>query len=142
MKTNYLRADQLASTLGLSKRTVERHVDSGLMVRPIRLGARVIAFPEQEVSVVLNARAVGNTDAEVRTLVQQLHAQRELQAAAARNMASLPLTAAPPPCGSASSQPPASSAGLQPGTRRRSSAERWRELVATPVKGGRNAPTR
>lgn len=80
MKTNYLRAEQVASTLGLSKRTVERHVDSGLMVRPIRLGARATAFPEQEVSVVLAARAVGRTDGEVRALVEQLHAQRQMQA--------------------------------------------------------------
>ncbi|MBV5291309.1 MAG: AlpA family phage regulatory protein [Curvibacter lanceolatus] len=151
MKTNYLRAEQVASTLGLSKRTVERHVDSGLMVRPIRLGARATAFPEQEVSVVLAARAVGRTDGEVRALVEQLHAQRELQAvqvvtpiqaAALRDVASLQSGRAPSSSVATPMTPSVASARRPSGADVRTSIERWNEFLARPGTGGRNAPAR
>lgn len=151
MRTNFLRTEELASALGLSVKTVGRQVDSGLMVRPIRLGTRATAFPEQEVSVVLAARAVGRTDGEVRALVEQLHAQRELQAvqvvtpiqaAATRNVAVLQSAPAPSPSVATPMTPSGPSARLPSGADAHTRIERWNEFLARPSTGGRNAPTR
>jgi prophage regulatory protein len=133
-----LRTAEVLRRLGLrDRKTLESRVRAGMWVRPVKVGERAIAYPAQEVATVLAARAVGKTNGEVRALVEQLHAQRELQAV--QVVAPIQEAAAPSPT---TLTPSASTAGLRPGTHLRSSAERWRELVATPVKGGRNAPAR
>lgn len=77
---NFLRTEALARSMGLSARAITRQVEAGLMVSPVRLGARAIAFPQAEVEVITRQRVAGRSDAEIRALVKQLHAQRELHA--------------------------------------------------------------
>lgn len=77
---NFLRTEALARSMGLSTRAIARQVQAGLMVSPVRVGARAIAFPQAEVETITRQRVAGRSDAEIRALVQQLHAQRELQA--------------------------------------------------------------
>ncbi|RUP35576.1 MAG: transcriptional regulator [Curvibacter sp.] len=77
-----LRTAEVLRRLGLrDRKTLESRVRAGMWVRPVKVGERAIAYPAQEVATVLAARAVGKTNREVRALVEQLHAQRELQAA-------------------------------------------------------------
>ena len=135
-----LRTAEVLRRLGLrDRKTLESRVRAGTWVRPIKVGERAIAYPAPEVAAVLAARAVGRTDAQVRALVEQLHAQRELQAATTWNMALLQSTAAPSPCVATSPQPPATSASLPPGTDARTSVERWREHVGKFEKRGSHA---
>jgi prophage regulatory protein len=47
------------------------------MTRPVKLGARAAAWPSDEVEAIVQARIAGAKDADLRKLVDKLHAQRK-----------------------------------------------------------------
>ena len=49
----------------------------GLWTRPVSLGARAVAWPEGDVAALNAARIAGQTDAQIRGLVQRLEAARQ-----------------------------------------------------------------
>ena len=56
-------------------------IRQGLMCPPIRIGPRFARWPEHEVDAVVRARISGADDAAIRTLVDELLAQRREVAA-------------------------------------------------------------
>lgn len=59
-----------------SKSSFYTDVAAGLMVRPVKIGARAAALPAHEVEAINAARIAGKTPDEIRALVARLHLQR------------------------------------------------------------------
>lgn len=75
-----LRRPQVLAFAGYSPATLYRRIAEGLWPRPVALGPRAVGWPAHDVDALNAARIAGKSDAEIRTLVDKLHAARkELQ---------------------------------------------------------------
>jgi prophage regulatory protein len=74
-----LPAVQLAR--GESRSTIYNRLRDRLMPRPIRLGPRMVGWPESEIAALNAARIRGANDEEIRALVLDLEALRKKDAA-------------------------------------------------------------
>ena len=61
---------------GYSRSTLYLHISRGLWTKPVRIGARSVGWPAAEVATLNMARIAGQTEAELRLLVQELLAAR------------------------------------------------------------------
>jgi prophage regulatory protein len=80
MHQTILRFPVIKSGLGLSRTTVHRRIIDGLFPRPVSLGGRAVGWPAHEIEAVKAARIAGQSDEEVRALVDRLHAARKVAA--------------------------------------------------------------
>uniref|UniRef100_UPI00404746B2 hypothetical protein n=1 Tax=Limnohabitans sp. TaxID=1907725 RepID=UPI00404746B2 len=48
----------------------------GLWTKPVRLSARAVGWPSEEITAICKARIAGKSDDEIRGLVDRLHSQR------------------------------------------------------------------
>ena len=51
-------------------------IRDGLWTRPVRLSARAVGWPSEEVAAICKARIAGKSDDEIRALIDRLHSQR------------------------------------------------------------------
>ena len=77
MMHTILRIPAVKSESGLSRSTIYLRIVEGLCTKPVRLGARAVGWPSDEVAAINAARIAGKTDEEVRVLVAQLEAARK-----------------------------------------------------------------
>ena len=73
---NLLRLPAVMERTGLARPTVYLRAKQGLFPRPIKLGSRMAAWPENEISQINAARIAGKTDVEIRELVIRLERER------------------------------------------------------------------
>ncbi len=59
-----------------SHASVYNAIRAGLFTRPVKIGERAVGWPDFEVNAINAARIAGKTEAEIRELVQRLHAKR------------------------------------------------------------------
>jgi len=59
-----------------SDASVSSAVRSGLLTKPIPLGPRSVGWPDYEVKAITTARIAGQSDDDIRRLVDRLHANR------------------------------------------------------------------
>ncbi len=78
---SFLRRKDLESMLGLCRASIYNHVDCGLLPPPVLLGLRSVGWPSNEIRAVFSARVAGKSSTEIRELVSQLVAARQLAAA-------------------------------------------------------------
>ncbi len=78
MTIRLLRKTQVLSKYGKSHSGFYADIASKLMVPPVKLGARISAWPEHEVDAVLRARIAGKTPDQIRELVTQLLEERKI----------------------------------------------------------------
>lgn len=72
-----LRIDAVKALTGTRSHTgIYASVKEGLFPDSIPVGSRAVGWPADEVQTVVAARVAGADDAELRALVQQLHAAR------------------------------------------------------------------
>lgn len=72
-----LRIDGVLSTTGQrSKTSIYEAVRAGLFTKPVPIGQRVTGWPDYEVETIVAAQIAGQSDDELRSLVEKLHAQR------------------------------------------------------------------
>jgi prophage regulatory protein len=64
---------------GISRSTLYRRIVEGVHPPPVRLGARARRYPEREVDAVIAARIAGQSDEELRQLVNRLREERKTQ---------------------------------------------------------------
>jgi len=76
MHVSILRLPKAQSESGYSRSTIYLFISRGLWVKPVKLGARAVGFPSNEVSALITARIAGKTDNEIRELVKKLEAAR------------------------------------------------------------------
>ena len=75
-----LKLSRLPRVLGAtadSRTTLYAKIAAGLFTRPVKLGKRSVAWPDQEVTAINAARIAGKTDNEIRALVTRLEAERK-----------------------------------------------------------------
>jgi prophage regulatory protein len=51
-------------------------IHDGLFTMPVQIGQRAVGWPSEEVQAIIAARIAGKSDADIRALVDQLHAAR------------------------------------------------------------------
>ena len=71
-----LRMPQLVELLGICRSSIYTQIEQGLLTKQISIGARAIALPRFEVLKIIEARMRGDSEAEIRELVNQLHKNR------------------------------------------------------------------
>lgn len=77
------RFNRVPNVLGrfeVGRSTLYGWIGQGLFPRGVSLGARLIGWPEREVSAVIAARIRGVSDEELRALVSDLEAARKAAA--------------------------------------------------------------
>jgi prophage regulatory protein len=65
-----------------SNATLYGQIKQGLFTRPIRIGARAVAWLDSEIDAINRAQAAGKSNDEIRALVERLHADRATACAA------------------------------------------------------------
>lgn len=73
-----LRLPQVLPFYGTAKTQLHNDIKDGLMTRPVKLSSRLALWPEHELAAVNSARIAGKSPDEIRALVRQLHAQRQI----------------------------------------------------------------
>lgn len=77
MNVSIFRMHKTQSETGYSRSTIYLYISKGLWVKPVKLGARAIGFPANEVSAIISARVAGKSDEQIRELVLKLEASRK-----------------------------------------------------------------
>lgn len=78
-----LRRGKVESISGLARSTIYRRIQNKTFPAPVRLGGGIVGWPAAEIFEINKARIAGAADAEIRALVERLHADRQTQKAAA-----------------------------------------------------------
>lgn len=76
-----LRLPAALERLGMGETSYRTAMADGLMPKLITLGARAVGIPEHELNQVIRARIAGLPDADIRKLVERIHAERTRTAA-------------------------------------------------------------
>ena len=74
--TALLRRPAVELTTGIKRSALYQHIATGLFPKPIRIGARAVAWPQHEVEAIVRARISGADDDAIRKLVAELHEAR------------------------------------------------------------------
>jgi len=70
-----------AETGDRSNTSIYNAIRAGLFTRPVAIGQRSKAWPDYEVRAIVRARIAGQSNDEIRELVNRLHAKRVEQLA-------------------------------------------------------------
>jgi prophage regulatory protein len=74
-----LRLPEVMSELGhRSHASIYTAMRDGLFPKGVKIGARAVGWPADEVQRINNARVAGRSNEEIKALVQQLHSDRKL----------------------------------------------------------------
>lgn len=75
-----LRKPQALAKLGYrSETSLANSIKSGLLTKPVLIGARAVGWPDYEVEAINAARVAGKNDDEIRLLVVHLQGQRAIR---------------------------------------------------------------
>ena len=77
-----LRRRSVESLSGYPRSTLYLRISQGLWTRPVKLGPRAVGWPAHEVTAINAARIDGQSDAEIRALVERLEAGRKASTSA------------------------------------------------------------
>lgn len=72
-----VRLPAVIALTGMGRSTVYDAMQRGLFPQPIKLGAKLAAWPRAEIDRINGARIAGKSDAEVKALVAELIAARK-----------------------------------------------------------------
>lgn len=72
-----LRLPQVSHMTGEKRSTLYLRVSQGLFPKPVKIGVRASAWPDDEVAAINAARIAGKSDAEIRRLVVNLESERK-----------------------------------------------------------------
>jgi prophage regulatory protein len=78
MPKTILRLPAVLKESGLSRSTLYLRISQGLWTKPVSLGGRTVGWPASEIHTLNAARIAGQTDSEVRALVQNLQVDRKV----------------------------------------------------------------
>ena len=65
-----------AETGHRSHASIYNAIKAGLFTKPVQIGQRSVGWPSSEVQAINAARIAGKSEAEIRELVNRLHAKR------------------------------------------------------------------
>ena len=67
---NFIPIKQHISNTGYSIATVYRNIQNGLLPEPVKISPNKVAFPEEELNEVIELRASGGSEDDVKSLVR------------------------------------------------------------------------
>ena len=76
MTIKLLREGAVRDITGISRVSLFETRKRGLFVNPVPITGRSVGYPDNEVEAMVKARIAGKSDAEIRALVESLHAAR------------------------------------------------------------------
>ena len=71
-----LRRPLVEHLTGKSRSTTYRDIQKGLMTKPVQIGGDRVAWPQNEIIAINQARIAGKSDADIKLLVIELEAAR------------------------------------------------------------------
>lgn len=71
------RKKKVLERTGHGKTTLYELIKQGLFVPPVNIGGRSVAWPDDEVDAIIDARIAGKSDAEIKVLVSELLDRRK-----------------------------------------------------------------
>ncbi len=71
-----LRRPIVQQSTGDSRSTIYRKIKNGLFTKPVHIGGDRVAWPQNEIVAINQARIAGKSDAEIKLLVIELEAAR------------------------------------------------------------------
>lgn len=74
-----LRLPSVTAASGDKKSTFYLKISRGLWTKPVRLDARAVGWPADEVATLIDARIAGKSDEEIRELVKLLESARKAE---------------------------------------------------------------
>lgn len=74
--TRILRLSEVLERFGKKQTAVRDAIAAGLFPSFVQLGGRCIGLPEHELEQIIRARIAGLPDADIRKLVDRIHADR------------------------------------------------------------------
>jgi prophage regulatory protein len=77
MPKRILRLPEVQATTGKSRSTIYLRISEKLFPSPVRLGPRMVGWPEDEIAAMNAARIRGASDDEIRALVTKLEDSRK-----------------------------------------------------------------
>lgn len=77
MANTILRVRSVTMKRGRSRSAHYLDIQNGLFTRPVKIGARAVGWPGDEVEILNAARIAGKTEDEIRSLVAMLHGRRK-----------------------------------------------------------------
>ena len=77
MVTPILRLPAVKTDSGYSRSTIYLRIEQGLWTKPIKLGARSVGWPANEVAALNAARIAGKSNEEIHALVTELESSRK-----------------------------------------------------------------
>jgi len=77
MVQKLLRLPDVIELSGLSRSCLYKRIAEGLWPKPVPLGGRLVAWPENEVGAMNQARISGIKDAQIRKLVSNIEYDRK-----------------------------------------------------------------
>ena len=69
--------NDIKPSIGYSRRTLYRRIKNGLWTNPVRLSANRVAWPANEVTVLIAAHIAGKTDDQIKRVVTKLEKSRQ-----------------------------------------------------------------
>jgi len=76
MSQEILRLPAVKQKTGLSRSTIYQQVKQGLFPSPVKIGARAVGWPSDEVYAVNAARIAGKPDSAIRALVDSFYSSQ------------------------------------------------------------------
>jgi len=73
-----LRLPEVLNRTGYSRSIIYEYAQRGLFTKPVKIGLRSVAWPDDEVSAITAARIAGKSKDEINQIVQLLHKKRQL----------------------------------------------------------------
>lgn len=70
-----LRLKDIKTKFGLSKSSIYSLISNGYFPRGFKIGVRAVGWLEPEIERVLNARAEGKTEEQIKILVSEINSQ-------------------------------------------------------------------
>jgi prophage regulatory protein len=80
MTQSILRLPEVLARVGLSRSSIYQAIQRKEFPPQVKIGARAVGWPAAEVAALNSARIAGKSNAEVRSLVAQLEAERRVVA--------------------------------------------------------------
>jgi len=77
MNIYMLREPAALRATGMPRSTFRDQLRAGFYTRPVKLGLRAVGWPAHEIDAILRARVAGQSDDQVKKLVQTLEIQRK-----------------------------------------------------------------
>ncbi len=77
MVTQILRLPTVKADSGYSRSTIYLRIEQRLWTKPVKLGARSVGWPANEVAALNAARIAGKSNEEIRALVAKLESSRK-----------------------------------------------------------------